>query len=148
MGVAFEFESVILSVEVAPGETIDGAKFLAIAGCVMTVSVDDAAAAVPALVVETGPVELRYEPAVALVTLTVTVHEPLAGTVAPESATLVPLLAAVTVPPAQVVAPLALAVFTRFAGYVSVNAAPVTAVAFGLVSVIVSTEVAFAAIVV
>ena len=53
--------------------------------------------------------------------------------------TLEPLFAAVTMPPAQVVAPLALAVFTRPAGYVSVNAAPVTAAAFGLVSVMVST---------
>ena len=52
-----------------------------------------------------------------------------------------PLFAAVTVPPAQVVAPLAAALLTRFAGYVSVNAAPVTAVAFGLVSVMMRTLV-------
>ncbi len=71
--------------------------------------------------------------------MTVTVHELLAGTVPPESATLAPPLAAVTTPP-HVVAPLALAVFTRPAGYVSVNAAPVIAVAFGLVSVMVSTD--------
>src|SRR5438270_453769 len=58
--------------------------------------------------------------------------------VAPESATLPPPLAAVTEPP-QVVAPSALAVFTRFAGYVSVNAAPVIGVVFGFVSVIVRT---------
>ena len=74
-------------------------------------------------------------------TFTVTVHEPLAGTVPVASATLPPPLAAVTLPPAHVVAPLALAVLTRFAGYVSVNAAPVTADAFGLVSVMVSTLV-------
>src|SRR5438128_11555664 len=54
-----------------------------------------------------------------------------------------PPLAAVTVPPAHVVAPDADAALTRFAGYVSVSAAPVTAVAFGLVSVIVSTLVSF-----
>ena len=72
---------------------------------------------------------------------TVTVHEALAGTVPLASATLAPLLAAVTLPPAHVVAPDADAVFTRFAGYVSVKAAPVTAVAFGFVSVIVSTLV-------
>ena len=70
-----------------------------------------------------------------------TVHEPLAGTVAAESATLPPPFTAVTAPPAHVVAPLAEAVFTRFAGYVSVNAAPVTAVALGFVSVIVRTLV-------
>src|SRR6185312_9206988 len=74
------------------------------------------------------------------VTFTVTVHEPEAGIVPPESATLVPLLAAVTVPPAHVVAPEAEAVFTRPAGYGSVKAAPVTAAAFALESVIVSTE--------
>ena len=55
------------------------------------------------------------------------------------SATLAPPLAAVTEPAPHVVAPLALAVLTRFAGYVSVKAAPVTAVAFALVSVIVNT---------
>src|SRR5438552_6616225 len=76
----------------------------------------------------------------ALVTFTVTVHEPLAGIVPPESARDVPLFAAVTVPP-HVVAPLAEAVLTRPAGYVSVNAAPVTATALPLVSVTVSTEV-------
>src|ERR1700674_2149300 len=76
----------------------------------------------------------------ALETLTVTVHEPLAGIVAPESATLGPLLAAVTVPPTHVVVPFGVAVLVRFAGYVSVNAAPVIALAFGLVSVMVSVE--------
>ena len=50
------------------------------------------------------------------VTFTVTVHEPPAGTVPPESATLAPLFAAVTVPAPHVVAPLALAVLTRPAG--------------------------------
>src|SRR5258707_45392 len=61
--------------------------------------------------------------------------------VAPEGATLGPPLAAVTVPPTHVVALEAGGAFTRFTGYGSVNAAPVTAVVFGLVSVIVSTEV-------
>ena len=72
----------------------------------------------PALVVVTAPAAMVfvYEPGVALVTLTVTVHEPLAGIVPAESATLLPLFAAVTVPPAHVVAPLAAAVFTIPAG--------------------------------
>ena len=70
-----------------------------------------------------------------------TVHEPLAGIVPPESATLFPPLAAVTAPTPQLVAPEAAAVFTRPAGYVSVNAAPVIAVVFAFVSVIVSTDV-------
>ena len=116
IAVAFGFESVIVSVEVAPIPIGFGAKDLVTAGCNSTVNVAVPPATIPALVVVTLPVSLRYEPAMALVTLTATVHEPLAGTVAPESATLVPLLAAVTVPPAQVVAPLAAAVFTRFAG--------------------------------
>src|SRR6185503_20688881 len=101
----------------------------------------------PAFVVVRPPAAMvfTYGFGVALVTLTVTVHEPLAGMVAPESATEVPALAAVTVPPAHVVAPAGVAVFTRPAGYVSVKAAPVIAVAFGLVRVIVSTEAAFGA---
>ena len=73
------------------------------------------------------------------VTFTVTVHELLAGTVAPARTRLVPLFAAVTVAPAHVDAPEAEAVFTRFAGYVSVKPVPVTTVAFGFVSVTVST---------
>ena len=104
-------------------------------------SVAVAAADVPALVVVTGPVALRYALALPLVTLTVIVHEPFAGTVPAASARLVPLFAAVTVPALHVVAPEAELVFTRPAGYVSVNAAPVTAAAFGFVSVTVSTLV-------
>src|SRR5438552_3024387 len=61
--------------------------------------------------------------------------------VAPASAKLTPAFAAVTVLPApHVVGPRATAVFTRFAGYVSVNAAPVIGVTFGFVSVIVRTD--------
>ena len=74
-------------------------------------------------------------------TLTVTVHEPLAGIVPPESAALAPPFAAVTAPPAHVVAPDAGVALTTLAGYVSVNAAPVIAVAFGFVSVIVRVDV-------
>ena len=81
----------------------------------------------------------------ALVTLTVTVQEPLAGIVAPDNATVPPPLAAVTVPPAHVVEPAGVAVFTRFTGYVSVKAAPVIAVVFALERVIVSTEATFGA---
>src|ERR1700674_3873559 len=104
------------SVEVPLAAIDAGPKDFATAGALSTVSVAEAPGAVPALVVVTLPVELLYEPAIALVTLTVTVHEPLAGTVPLASATLVPLLAAVTVPAPHVVAPLAEDVFTRFAG--------------------------------
>ena len=67
------------------------------------------------------------------------VHEPLAGTAAPDRTTLLPLLAAVTVPPHEDTG-LAAAVLTRPAGYVSVKATPVVASVFALVSVMVSTE--------
>ena len=75
--------------------------------------------------------------------MTLTVHEPFAGIVAPESATVLPAPAAVTVPPTQVVAPAGVAVFARPAGYVSVNAAPVTATLFVFASVSVSTDGTF-----
>ena len=141
IAVVFGLVSVIVSTEAALGAIDAGVKDLAAVGGASTVSVAEAAGAEPALAVEIAPVELRYDPALALVTLTLTVHDPLAGTVPPASTTLAPLLAAVTVPPAHVVAPPAAAVLTRFAGYVSVNAAPVTAVALEFVSVIVSTDV-------
>ncbi len=122
--------SVMVRTDDAPGPTSDGAKAFVIVGRARTFNVEVAAAAVPALVVETVPVLLRYAPAVVDVTLTVTAHEPFAGTVAPDNARLAPPLAPVTVAPTQVVAAEADAVLTRPAGYVSVNAAPVTAVPF------------------
>jgi hypothetical protein len=73
-----------------------------------------------------------------IVTLTVTVHDPLAGIVAPARVNPVPLGAAVTLPP-HVVAPAGAAVLTRPAGYVSMSPAFVSAVVLGLVSVTVST---------
>src|SRR5258706_7868432 len=137
---AFALLSVMVSTEVPAMPIEAGANALATVGCRRTVRVDDALGAVPALVVVTLPVLLRYAPAIALVTFTVTLHEPFAGTVPPASATLVPLLAAVTTPAPHVVAPPAAAVLTRLAGELSVNAAPVTAAAVGLVRVIVRTE--------
>ncbi len=134
-------ESVIVSTAVEPGAMELGAKAFAIVGRAETVSVAVGPAVVPAFVVVTVPVVLAYVPPAALVTLTVTVHEPFAGTVPPESTRLVPPLAAVTVPPTQLVAGEADAVFTIPAGYVSVKAAPVTAVPLPLLSVIVSTDV-------
>ena len=92
-----------------------GAKDLTTVGGLSTVRVAFAALPVLALLLVTGPVELRKLPAEA-VTLTVTVQEPLAGMVPPESETDVPLLAAVTAPPLQVVAPAGDEVLTRFAG--------------------------------
>ena len=116
IAVAFAFESVIVSVDVPPAPIVFGVNDLAAVAWARTVSVPAAPVAVPAFAVEMAPVLFRYEPAVALVTFTLTVHEPEAGTVAPDSARLVPLFAAVTVAPAQVVAPEADAVFTSPAG--------------------------------
>ena len=138
IAVAFGLVNVTVSVEVPLMPIEVGLKALVTTGPFNTVSVAEAPAAVP-VSVATAPVLLRYAPAAALATLTVTVHEPLAGIVPLASATLLRLLAAVTAPPAHVVAPLAAAVFTSPAGYVSVNAALVIAVAFGLVSVMVRT---------
>jgi hypothetical protein len=139
IAVVFGFVSVIVSTEVPFTPTAVGAKALVTIGAESTVSVAVAALAVPVSVV-TAPVELRYEPADALVTLTVTVQPP-AGTVPPASASELPPFAPVATPPGHVVAGDAEAVFTRPAGYVSVKAAFVTDVAFGLLSVIVSTLV-------
>jgi len=69
-----------------------------------------------------------------------------AGTVPPANDTLDPPLAAVTVPLEQVVIPFGEAVFTNPAGYASVNATPVTAVAFGFVKAIVTRLTPFTAI--
>src|SRR4051812_39298496 len=140
--VAFGLVSVIVSVEVPPAAIVAGANALADEMPPTTVSTALAAVPVPAFVVVTAPVELVYAPTVLLVTFTVTVHEPLAGTVPVASATLVPPTAAVTAPPAQVVAPAGVPVFTRPAGYLSLTAAPLIAVVFALVGVMVRTEVA------
>src|SRR6185503_5420075 len=113
------------SATVRPESTVS----VAAAGAVLAPALPEVSA--PAAIVFTGA------PAAAAVTFTVTVHEPAAGMVAPASATLAPLLAAVTLPPTQVVAPEAEAVLVMPAGYASVNAAPVTATAFALESVMV-----------
>ena len=112
---AFALVSVMVSVDVPLVPITVGANAMLTAGCAITVNVAEAPAAVPAFVVVTLPVELLYAPALAEVTLTVTVHEPKPGTVPPESARLAPPFAAVTAPP-QVVAPLAAPVFARPAG--------------------------------
>src|SRR5476649_2339991 len=119
MAVALGLLSLMLSTDASLVPTEAGANALATASAVATVSVSLAAALLaPALVVVSAPaaIVLVWLPDAALVTLTVTVHEPLAGMVAPESETLFALLTAVTTPPAQVVAPLALTVLVTVAG--------------------------------
>ena len=81
-----------------------------------TVNVSVAALPVPPFVEVTALLVLAYVFAEAAVTLTETVHDAPAETVAPLKLTLVPLADAVTVPPLQVVAPPGVAVFCRPAG--------------------------------
>ena len=122
---------VITSVSVVTPVPVLVENDFAIVGVLLTMrlAVADAVEA-GALVAVTAPTAmvLLYVAAVFEVTSTLTVHEPLAGIVAPESATVPPAAAAVTVPLAQVVDAFGVAAFTRFAGYGSVNAAPVIAV--------------------
>ena len=106
--VAFGLVSVMVITLASLVPTEAGAKALATVMAEATVSVSLAEAVLaPALVLVTAPAAsvLVSLPDVLLVTFTVTVHEPLAGIVPPESATLVPPFAAVTTPAPQVVAP-------------------------------------------
>ncbi len=142
--VALGFVSVMVSTLVSLVPTDAGAKLFAAVIEFSTPSREVAATVFePALVVVTAPIAsvLVYVAAVLLVTLTVTVQEPLAGIVPPVSATVLPPFVAVTVPPVHVVAPAGVALLTRLAGYVSVNAAPVIGDAFEFDSVMVRTVV-------
>src|SRR5258706_5332091 len=109
----------MVSTEVSLVPIEDGAKPFVTATPASTESVAFAATVLaPAFVEVSAPTAmvLLYDPVVPLVTFTVTVQEPLAGIVAPESATLGPLFAAVTLPPAQVVAPAGVPVLVTFTG--------------------------------
>src|SRR2546430_12355561 len=110
MATAFGFVSVIVRTLVAFAPIDAGEKAFATVSCASTLS-DAFAAAVfaPAFVVVRPPAAmvLLYVAAVALVTLTVTVHELLAGMVAADKATLAPPFAAVTVAPPPGAAPAA-----------------------------------------
>ena len=114
-----EFVSVIVSTLVSFVPPLGGVNDFATLSGEKTVS-DALAATVfaPALIEVTEPIAraLAYVAPEALVTLTVTVQEPLAGIVPAESATLEPPFVAVTVPAPHVVAPAGVAVFTSPAG--------------------------------
>ena len=99
----------------------------------------------PALVVDTAPVELARVPVTALVTLIEIAQLPPAAILPPASASDVPFGNPVTVPPQVLTIP-GVAVLNSCTGYVSVNAAPLIAMAFGLFNVIVSTEMPLIAI--
>ena len=113
---ALALASVMVRVDVPAMPIGFGANDLVMVGCASTLSVAEALGAVPAFVVVTLPVLLRYTPAAALDTFTVTLQEPLAGTVPPASATLLALPAAVTTPAPQLVVPAGAPVLTRPAG--------------------------------
>ena len=74
-----------------------------------------------------------------LITSTVNVQKLLAGIVAPDSLMLVEEAGAVTVPNAQVVDAFGVVATTRFAGSVSVNAAAVRGMGFGL-SILITSD--------
>ena len=95
---------------IKPGLTLNA---LATVGGANTVNVPLAGDAEPAFPVVIAPVVLTYVAAVVLVTLTVTVHEPLAGIVPFDNATEVPPLVALTLPAPHDVAAPALEVLTN-----------------------------------
>ena len=118
-GTMFEFESVIVSVDVPPTAIDVGEKLLATVGAANaeTVSVALAGAVLGGALDVTAPAAIvfEYELGAGLVTVTVTVQLPLAGIVPPESAR-EPLRGfAVTVPPHDVIVP-GTAALTRPAG--------------------------------
>jgi hypothetical protein len=79
-------------------------------------------------------------PAIVAVTGTTMEQLPDAGIVPPDKATELPPLVIVTVPPHVFDEKVAAVFFILVEGYVSVKAAPVTAVVFGLVRVMVKLE--------
>ena len=116
-----ELLNVIVSVEVPPAGTFAGVNDFATVGGLRLVTVSWAVAGEPLggpfdEVTALAAMVLSYIPGVMLVTSTVTVQEPMAGTVPPLSETNVPPFPAVTVPPAHVVAPFAGVALTRLAG--------------------------------
>jgi hypothetical protein len=134
-----------VSVLVPPGPMVEGVNDFVNVGAPKTTRFPVPPVVVGPLVAVTLPMLFTWPAAaliVLLVTWTVTVHDAPAASCAPESATLGPLAAAVTVPPVQFVAPAGVPEFVIAAGYVSVNAMPVTVVVvFGLFSVIVRVDV-------
>jgi hypothetical protein len=117
--------------------TVSGEKSLLMVGGSATDKVADAASPLPPLSELMGPVLLGYDPAKALVTFTLTVHELSTAIVPPVRAALVVPASAVAVPPQVLLKPLGVAT-TRLAGKLSVNPTPVSATVFaaGLVIVI------------
>src|SRR5438445_7224497 len=105
---------------------------------------------VPPSVVEMNPLTFVCGPAVVAVTLTLTVHDPLAGMLAPvvcpKLNVVVPAVGAHVGEPVQVVLADGVAATCSPPGSVSVNFAPVSCAVLGLLSVNVSVEVPLTAI--
>ncbi len=139
-----------VSVLVPPVRIGLGAKALSICGANSTNSVSLAEPVGPALVpdcvVDRKPLMLVLGPGTELVTLTDTVHEPLAGIVPPVRLRLVALSAGAPANP-QVLLTKPAAFTDMPVGRSSTNAAPDSGAAFGLVNVKVRIEVPPAAIV-
>jgi hypothetical protein len=112
----------------------------------LTVSVSEAVFPVPPFVDETAPDVLANVPTLETVTVVVMVHEPPAATVPPLRLMEFPPAARVRVPPHELDV-LNGFVFVTPAGYVSVNATPVSALfRFGFEIVKVNVDVPFARI--
>src|SRR5947209_5874855 len=137
----FGLVSVIVSVELPPTGTVDGAKLFATSGCPITSSVAVAAAPLAPFEVVTPPAPMVfvYVPSVAAVTSVVTVQVPPAAIVPPLSCSEVSPAFAVTVPPHEDVA-FGDDALTMPNGYLSVNAAFVAGVLPGFVMVTVSVD--------
>ncbi len=137
-----------VSRETPPGMIGVGENCLAMPGGDTAVSVAFAVpvVVVPVSVVDRNPLMFRCGPAVVAVTLTLTVHDPLAGIVPPVGVPKLrlvdPATGAQLGPPVQVVLAAGVAATCRPAGNTSVNVAPVSAAVFVLVRVKVSVEVA------
>ena len=105
---------------------------------------------VPPSVVEMNPLTLVCGPAVVAVTLTLTVHDPLAGMLAPvvcpKARAVDPAAGAHVGETVQVVLADGVPATCNPAGNVSVNFAPVSCAAFGLLNVNVSVDVPLTAI--
>ena len=142
MAMPFEFVSVMLYVLTPPSGIDGGVKALVTVGGLMTVIVALPGTVFdPALLLVTEPAARVFVagPAVVPSTDTVTVQVLFAGTVAPLRLT--ELAVVITVAPTHVDIAFGVADVAMPAGKVSVNAAPVTSIAFEFVSVMVSVDV-------
>jgi hypothetical protein len=139
------FAIVKLNVTVPFNAIVAGANAFVITAGVATARLADAVEPVPPSFEETLPVVLVFVPAVVPVTVTVTSQEALAASVPPDKAILPDPAGAVNVPPQVFAAPLGVPI-TRPAGSESVNAIPLSGLAFGFDRLTVSVVEPFSGI--